>query len=178
LRDEHHLDVVWRAFPLHPETPPEGKSLQQLFAGRNLDIPAMLARLAKAAAEENLPWGERSMTFNSRRAQELGKWAEEQGAGEAFHQAAFRAYFVQGLNLYDHQTLRGLAEEVGLDADQGLDLLKQGKLAGAVDADWSQARAWGVTAVPTFVAGGKALVGAYPYQDLARFAQQAGIQPK
>jgi len=40
-----------------------------------MDIPAAMARIKKIAAELDLPWGERKRTFNSRLAQELGKWA-------------------------------------------------------------------------------------------------------
>ena len=32
-------------FPLHPETPPEGQSLDRLFAGRGVDLEAMYQRM-------------------------------------------------------------------------------------------------------------------------------------
>lgn len=73
------------AFPLHPEIPEAGQSLEELFKGRDVDIPAMLARLQQVAGAEGLPFGERTMTYNSRLAQELGKWAEEMDAGDCFH---------------------------------------------------------------------------------------------
>ena len=43
--------------------------------------------------------GERTRTYNTRKAQELGLWAMDSGRGDPFHQAAFRAYFVHGRNL-------------------------------------------------------------------------------
>ena len=91
LKRDFRIRLLWRAFPLHPETPPEGRTLEALFAGRSVDIPAMLARLRQVATELNLPWGERTMTFNSRLAQELGKWAEDRGRGEAFHGVRIRS---------------------------------------------------------------------------------------
>jgi len=42
----------------------------------------MMVRLKNAADAEGLPWGTRKMTYNSRLAQELGKWAEEKGRGD------------------------------------------------------------------------------------------------
>jgi hypothetical protein len=36
----------------------------------------MMASLKRAADKEGLPLGERKKTYNSRLAQELGKWAE------------------------------------------------------------------------------------------------------
>ena len=40
------------------------------------------------------------------------------------------------------------------------------KMRAAVDADWARSRALGVTGVPTFVVGRKAVVGAQPYEVL------------
>lgn len=178
LRQAYDLAIQWLAFPLHPETPPQGLSLEQLFAGRGLDLKAMLARLEGVARDEGLAFGPRSMTYNSRRAQELGKWAEEQGHGEAFHAAAFAAYFAQGLNLHDLAVLRGIAQACGLDPDQAEAVLSQGLYAAAVDRDWQQSRALRVSAVPTFVAGGRGLVGAQPYAELERLVVLAGAAPR
>lgn len=55
LKSRYALEVRWRAFPLHPETPKQGLTLEELFAGRDVHIPAVLARLKKAAAELGLP---------------------------------------------------------------------------------------------------------------------------
>jgi predicted DsbA family dithiol-disulfide isomerase len=59
----------------------------------------MQERLRQVAAAEGVPLAERSRTCNSRRAQELGKWAEEQGRGEVYHRAVYHAYFVEGRNI-------------------------------------------------------------------------------
>ena len=53
-----------------------------------------ITRLKRAAEELGLPLGERKKTYNSRRAQELGKWAETAGKGDEFHDAVFCAYFM------------------------------------------------------------------------------------
>ena len=59
----------------------EGRSLEDLFRGQPVDIPEILARLKSVARAEGLPFGNREMTYNSRPAQELGKWAESRGEG-------------------------------------------------------------------------------------------------
>jgi predicted DsbA family dithiol-disulfide isomerase len=168
----------WRAFPLHPETPPEGRSLEELFAGRDLDLPAMQERLRQTAQSLGLPWSPREMTCNSRRAQKLGKWAESQGRGEEFHSAAFAAYFVHGRNLHRRQTLRQVAAEAGLDPDQAVAALDEPRWAREVDADWDLSRRLGITAVPTFARGGRALVGFQPYPALAALARGESASPQ
>ncbi|MCB2193426.1 MAG: DsbA family protein [Deltaproteobacteria bacterium] len=170
---EENVAVKWIAFPLHPETPPQGQSLEELFAGRGKDIPAMLERLKAVAAEEGLPWGMRTMTFNSRRAQELGKWAEEQGKGEAFHSAMFHAYFAEGQNIYDPAVLTRQAGKVGLEPDEALEAVESGRYAQAVDDDWSYSRQRGISAVPSFLAGRRLLVGAQPYNQLKNLIDAA-----
>ena len=158
--------MKWIAFPLHPETPEEGLELERLFAGRDIDISATMKRLASVAAECGLPFGSRTMTFNSRRAQEAGKWAEAMGKGDEFHMAVFKAYFVEGLNIAKVTVLAELAESVGLKGVE--EVLSEGTFKQAVDDDWSYSRRCGITAVPTFVVGGRGAVGAQPYNALEK----------
>jgi predicted DsbA family dithiol-disulfide isomerase len=138
--------------------------LEELFAGRNIDIPATLDRLSRVAVECGLPFGTRTKTYNSRRAQELGKWAETLNKGEEFHMAAFRAYFADGLNIAKIPVLVELAERVGLKGAE--EVLSKGTFKEAVDHDWRYSRTCGITAVPTFVAKGHMVVGAQPYNVL------------
>ena len=160
-------------FPLHPETPAEGRSLKDLFAGRNYDIEARQREMRERMAAEGLPYGNRTMTYNSRLAQELGKWADTQPGGEAIHDALFRAYFVDGKDIGDVAVLLPLAKQLGLDEAQAREVLEKRTFKAAVDADWAKSRAYGVTGVPTFVAGGYGVVGAQPYEALEQLVEQA-----
>ena len=163
-------------FPLHPETPQEGRSLEELFAGRNVDMEAMYTRMKGLMDEEGLPYGKRSHTYNSRLAQELGKWADTQPGGEAIHDALYRAYFVDAVNVGDVDALLTIAGDVGLDAYAAWEVLQSRSFSDAVDADWDLARRYGVTGVPTFVAAQKAVVGAQPYEVLEKLLQEAGAE--
>jgi predicted DsbA family dithiol-disulfide isomerase len=173
LRKEQGVEVRWVHFPLHPETPAEGKSLKELFAGRNYDIDARQAEMRARMAAEGLPYGNRTMTYNSRLAQELGKWADTQPGGEAIHDALFRAYFVDGKNIGDVDVLIDIARGVGLDEAKAREVLEQRTFKAAIDADWAKSRAYGVTGVPTFVAGGYGVVGAQPYEALEQLVLEA-----
>jgi predicted DsbA family dithiol-disulfide isomerase len=175
LEKEHNIVVSWVAFPLHPEIPDEGLSLQDLFRGRNMDIEQMMSYLKRIAKEEGLPFGERTMTYNSRLAQELGKWAECRGKGREFHSAVFRAYFAHGKNIGEKSTLLDLAISTGFAGDEAEKVLTQRTHRNEVDQDWSRSRAMGVTAVPTFLIRGQRIVGAQPYEALAQFIRNAGV---
>src|SRR6202008_2048484 len=117
LRTEHGVKIQWVHFPLHPETPPERQSLEDLFRGRNVDRKAMHAQMKARMDAEGLPYGERTMTYNSRLAQELGKWADTQPGGEALHEPLFRASFVAARDISRPAVLLEIAAKVGLSPE-------------------------------------------------------------
>ena len=119
---------------------------------------------------EGLPYNpERNMSYNSRLAQELTKWAEGKGKGEAISDALFRAYFVDVKNI----VLAKIAEEKDLPPDEATDVLLSRSFKEAVDEDWQRCASFGVHAVPTFLAGRYLMVGAQPYEELERLVQHA-----
>jgi predicted DsbA family dithiol-disulfide isomerase len=174
LRKEHGVRVKWVHFPLHPDTPQAGRSLEEMFAGRGYDIPKMQAQMRARMQAEGLPYGTRTMTYNSRLAQELGAWADGQPGGEAIHDALFRAYFVDARNIGDPDVLVEIAASVGLPAAQAREVLENRTHKAAIDADWEKSRRYGVTGVPTFVIGTRGVVGAQPYEALEELVKQAG----
>ena len=178
LRSKFAIDVAYRHFPLHPNTPEDGLTLEQLFAGRNIDIAASLTRMSRLMEAEGLPYGERTMTYNSRLAQELGKWAEAQPGGERIHDALFQAYFADNVNLARIDNLISIAERVGLPSEQAGKVLQDRLFREAVDADWQQSRERGITGVPTFIIGKRGVVGAQPYEQLEAFVTSSGVEPR
>jgi predicted DsbA family dithiol-disulfide isomerase len=138
----------------------------------------MRDHIKQVARELGLPFGEREMTFNSRLAQEMGKWAEQMEKGDAFHDAVFRAYFADGLNIADVDILAAIAASVGLDANKALDMIAARTFKEAVDTDWVYAYESGVRAVPTFSMNGQTLVGAQRFNALADFVLQNNVNPR
>ena len=163
------MSIKWVQFPLHPETPQEGLSLEELFAGRNLDIPAIQGHLRELMRLERLPYGNRTHTYNSRLAQELSKWGERFSESSMLNQKIFEAYFVDGQNLADQDLLAKLAGEVGLSTQEATEVLGNRLYKEAVDIDWMRSRQIGISGVPTFVIGKCGISGAQPCEMLERF---------
>lgn len=174
LTSTYRVELRHTLFPLHPDTPEEGLTLDALFPGA--DVEAMQERMSALMEAEGLPFGPRTHTYNSRKAQELAKWAEERPGGERVHDALYRAYFVDGQNLADDGVLRTVADRLGLDADEAMLAVKDRRYRDAVDRDWARAGALGVTGVPTFVAGRRGVVGAQPYEVLEQLVVAAGAE--
>jgi len=174
LKTEHNVKVEWVHFPLHPETPPEGRALSTLFGGDEADRQTRHAQMKARMTTEGLPYGERTMTYNSRLAQELGKWADTQPGGEALHDALFRAYFVDACDISQPAVLVDVAQRVGLSVDGAREVLEKRTFRDAVDADWKLSRQYGITGVPTFVVGRYGVVGAQPYEALEQLVEKGG----
>jgi predicted DsbA family dithiol-disulfide isomerase len=176
LRQAFAVETRLVHFPLHPETPAEGRSMAELYAARNVDPEAIYARMKTLMDAEGLPYGRRTHTYNSRLAQELGKWADTLPGGEAIHDVLYRAYFVEARNIGDPEILTDIARSVGLPPEDARAALAERRFKDAVDADWAKSRAYGITGVPTFVADRYGVVGAQPYEVLVQLLEKAGAE--
>ena len=176
LKHDFDISVQLVHFPLHPETPAEGRTLLELFRCGPEEIEAKNARMKGLMDAEGLPYSERSHTYNSRLAQEIGTWAETQAGGDAIHDKFFEAYFVDCRNVGDDDVILDVVKSVGLDEQEALAVLAERRFKDAVDADWAKSHSYGVTGVPTFVCNGQSLVGAQPYENLQQLMAEAGAK--
>ena len=179
LRKKYDIALELVHFPLHPETPLEGLPLDKLFGKSSpAERAARQERMQKLMDAEGLPYGERTHTYNSRLAQELGKWAATKTESWDIHDALFKAYFVEGKNVGDLETLVAIAKSVGLPQDEARQVLTDRTFKDAIDRDWVNSRQTGVTGVPTFAAGGYGVVGAQPYDVLEQLVTEAGAKAR
>ena len=168
--------MKWVHFPLHPETPQEGRALADLFAGRSeAELKARQDQMRGLMAEEGLPYGDRTHTYNSRLAQEVGAWADTQEGGEAIHDAIYKAYFVESKNIGDPDVLLKIVRANNLSVEEARKVIEERTFKDLVDEDWRKSHQMGVTGVPTFVAAGQGVVGAQPYETLEKFLGSVGV---
>jgi predicted DsbA family dithiol-disulfide isomerase len=132
----------------------------------------------QVAREEGLPFGHREKTYNSRLAQELGKWAESKGKGKAYHGAVFRAYFAEGKNIGKITELVALAGSLSLPEEEARKVLEERSFKELVDRDWQRSYRMGVNAVPTFLVAGQFQVGAVPYETLEKLLINSSVSKR
>lgn len=109
----------------------------------------------------------------SRDALVADKFAEAQGKGDAFHEAMFRAYWVESRNIAEHTEIRAVAEQVGLDGDAVLAAINDPQYIEQVERDIMQAYQYGLSGVPAIVFDSKYLVmGAQPVEVLLQVAER------
>ncbi len=148
------------------------------YAQRGLDPDRMYREMKERMDAVGLPYGRRTHTYNSRLAQELGKWADTIEGGHRLHDALYRAYFVDARNIGEKDVLLDLVESLELPMDEASQVIDERSFRKEVDADWAKSRQYGVTGVPTYVAAGYAVVGAQPYEAIEQLIVKAGARKR
>lgn len=87
----------------------------------------------------------------------LHSFAEEEGRGRAYRDAAHRAFFIEGLNLADEGVLRKAAQEAGLDADEAIVAAWDPEKISGLRAVREEAKSIGVHGVPTIATAERVL---------------------
>lgn len=176
LRQNFNITTRLVHFPLHPETPAEGRLLTDMFGTNQAEIDAKNMRMQGLMAAEGLAYADRTHTYNSRLAQEIGSWAETQPGGSRIHDLFYAAYFVEGRNIGDVDVILDVVKKAALDVDAARGVIETRSFSDAVDADWALSGSYGVSGVPTFVAKGQGVVGAQPYEALVQFVSALGAE--
>ena len=178
LRQNYDIDIKLVHFPLHPDTPPEGLEMAGFYAQRGLDPDKMYQDMKERMDAEGLPYGKRTHSYNSRLAQELSKWSETVEGGERLEKEFYKAYFVDSKNIGQVDVLLECVEAAGLSVEDAKSVIENRTFEQAVDEDWAKSQQYGVTGVPTYVAGGYGVVGAQPYEVLEKLMQEVGAQKR
>jgi predicted DsbA family dithiol-disulfide isomerase len=170
---EFDLELVWHGFELHPGTPKGGMPLGALFPGANLKV--LHERTKRFAAQFGVTGFEPPDRLqNTRRALAIAEYARSQGKLETYRRAVFDAHWRDSKNLELDADLAEIVETVGLPIDDALAAADDAAYLGIVDERQDDARAHGVTGIPTFFFAEHRVVGCQPFEVLAAAAERSG----
>lgn len=171
------VDVTYLPFFLDPTLPAEGKDfrehLTEKFQGAPID--AMFEHVSQAGAQAGLEfrWDLVGKSPNTTLAHQLIYIAPDEAKGK-LAQDIYDAYFLQGKDITDLDTLLDIAAANGLDRDVYRQRLEAGEGAKEVHGIARQVSQQGVTGVPFFIFDGKlALNGAQPAGVILEAMRQA-----
>lgn len=153
----HEVEITWRSFQLNPdmETDPDANINEHLAEAKGWSLDQaqqMNQRVTDMAADEGLEYHmDRAVVANSFDAHRLVQFAKDRGKADEMEEALFKAYFTEGKNIDDHQTLITLAEGIGIDPTETRSILQSEKYTNAVKHDIQLAQNINITGVPFFL---------------------------
>lgn len=164
--DHPELEIEWREFELHPEGQPDPLSpyMQQ--------AQAAVVQLAQQYGIEMKPEVLTQVTSASRKALLGLEYAREQGREEAYRNAVFQAYWIEGHNIDDIDVLAGIAADAGLDEQAFRAAIESGAYLPRLQEAMEDAQQQGIRGVPTYISGSYMMAGAQPVDKLRQLIEQ------
>ena len=164
-----NVEIRWRSFQLAPDLKTDpGISAHEYLAEKkgwtldySLDVHNQMTATARGIGlEYNF---DKAIPANSFKAHRLSHLAVKHDLQNAAEERLFAAYFTEGLNIDDDETLLRLGKEIGLPGDEIVAMLESDLYADNVQEDIYIAQQIGVRGVPFFVFDNKYTVsGAQP----------------
>lgn len=157
FKHKNKVEVTYKAYQLNPDAPTkmtknayetfaEGHGMTKEQAKQRFD---MFTQNAKSVGlEYRYDIIQMTNTFDAHR---LAKWANQLNKEDEVTQRFMKAYFTEGKNLADHDTLISLVSELGLDSEKAKQILKTSDYNEEVYNQIQEARQIGVSGVPFFV---------------------------
>jgi predicted DsbA family dithiol-disulfide isomerase len=175
LRPDVPIDLTLRAYQLDPDVPPEGADRKRRLLERFGSDAGRLAAIGEAVTESGRGVGIEfrfdriTLTPNTLDCHRLLRWASGAGLVVEAAEALFRAYFTEGEDLTQADTLVAIARGVGMDGALVSRLLASDADVEATRAELDVARRMGITGVPCFLFAGQfAVMGAQAPDKLVR----------
>lgn len=164
----HRFEIEWHPFQLNPDMPVEGMDrrtyLEAKFGGKEGAVKAYTPVVEHAkAAGVTIEFEKIQRTPNTLDAHRLIHWAGIEGRQTAAVSALFKAYFAEGRDIGDRETLADIADSIEMDAATVARLLASDADVQNIRERDAHSREMGVNSVPTFIVGGRhAVPGAQP----------------
>ena len=152
LKEEFTITDEWLPFEIHPDAPQKGVLWKDYFPGMNPE--AFFRQLDQRGQKLGVRFGPQSLMSNSREALEGGEFAKEHGRYKAYHEAVFRAFFTDCLDIGNRKVILDVARKVGLDAIALDAALEENIYLPRLQETTRKAKEKWITSAPTFIIDG------------------------
>ena len=161
MKQEYAVNVQGKAYILHPEIPEKGspRPLRPGESGGQLAEP-----LRTYAEQAGLAMRRPPLTPYTMYSLEATEYAQQKGQFDAFHLAAYRAFWEEGKDLGDMRVIEELAVKCDLDWVELSERLESGYHRNTIIAQHQEAIDLGIRGIPAFFMGNVLFTGAQPYE--------------
>jgi predicted DsbA family dithiol-disulfide isomerase len=180
-----NIKIIWKSFQLDPSTvtDPSLNTIENLRLKKGWSkeqAAETIAHVADIAKQVGLDFNfDKAVVANSFDAHRLSHLAKKYNKQNELEEKLFSAYFTEGKNTADYETLLNIALEIGMDREEVSEVLKGNKFANEVHQDVEQAQQIGVRGVPFFVLNQKyAISGAQESDTFLQALQKAYDETK
>lgn len=174
------IEIEWKSFQLNPDlkTNPSISTLEYLAESKGWSLEQareISGQVSEMAKSEGLNFDfEHAVVANTKNAHRLIHLAKASGKGSEMKERLLKAYFSEGLNIDDSETLISLGKEIGIEGESIKNLLETTLYEDAVDQDIYESRLIGVKGVPFFVLDRKfGISGAQPDEVFTQTLEKA-----
>jgi predicted DsbA family dithiol-disulfide isomerase len=171
-REFPDVEIDWRPYELHPETPKTGARLNGRL-GSEARIRAYERNILGIARASGIEMRVPSVVANSHLALEAAEFAREHGGFAALHAGLFAAYFEDARDIGEIDVLCDIGRACGVDDQRLREALVGEMYASRIDELTDAARGDEIFSTPTFVfPGGFRLIGGQEYAVFASVTQR------
>lgn len=170
------VEIEMKAFELDP-------SASRTVQGPTVDRFAVKYGLTKAQAQDRIDGisqmgreagldfryaeTQYTNTFDAHRLTKLSQAKGDTELTDRLIERLYKAYFTDSLELADHDVLKRIAIEEGMDEKEATEVLDSDKYADEVRLDERESQRYGIHAVPYFIIGNRvAIPGALPVKQM------------
>lgn len=181
LGDNHNAQVLWHPFLLNPTMPKDGISRKEYrtrkFGSweRSMELDAKVVAVGESEGI-HFNFDKISRTPNTIDAHRLIWLADQHGCQDVVVEALFRAYFSEGQDIGNRETLIDMGAETGLDRQAVETMLDSNEGLDIIAAAREMSQRYGVDGVPFFIINQKiALSGAQDSEVFVEAFKQVQI---
>lgn len=143
----------WLPFQLNPGIPEEGMSRAEYLQRKFGSPHRSYANVAAVGASVGIPFAFEKIKVqpNTVNAHRLMHYADQRGRQDEMAEELFRAYFIEGANLADRDTLADIGARAGFEREALTAYLAGGADRDMIDGADVEARNAGIGGVPFFI---------------------------
>ncbi|MFA7437526.1 DsbA family oxidoreductase [Castellaniella sp.] len=161
---EIEAELHFQPFELNPGMPPEGQDTVERLSHKYGITPEQVRHNGEVITARGREVGftfnmdKRTRTYNTFDAHRLLYWADLEGHQLALKHALLKAYFTDGEDPSDHETLIRLCRESGLNKDRAREILDSKEYSAEVRARERFYTGQGINSVPSIILNDRYLI--------------------